>query len=259
MKKIILYAALLSCMIWGCKKEKKVTQAGVYKLEKQTVSGGKKDTTYARTQIKIYTDRYFMYSGMAPDSSVGFGVGTYTLDTGGKITESNIFSSQNLDSSKNFNVVVTKKDSGYTQVIPDLSVVKGVKYKLTEDYTRLPSGDTSVLDGVWKLDKTFWVKGKDTLRQNETQYKIFWGGHFMFIHRYPLDAASTKFKNGFGYGTFSFKNDTLSEEDEMSSHAVLVNRKFAIKITLNGKDEYSQVINDPKANEITTEIYRRLK
>ena len=127
--------------------------------------------------------------------------------------------------------MIATKDSGYQQVIPDLAVIKGVKYKLIEDYARIPSGDTSVLDGLWKLDKTFWVKGKDTTKQNETQFKIFWGGHFMFIHRYPLDQAGTKFKNGYGYGTFSFKHDTLTEEDEMSSHAVLLNRKFAIKIT----------------------------
>ncbi|MGZ3810858.1 MAG: hypothetical protein ACXVB0_03470 [Mucilaginibacter sp.] len=260
MKKILIYAVLLSCVIYGCKKTVKINQAGVYKLEKQMASGGGKDTTYARTQIKIYTDQHFMYAGMAPDSSVGFGVGAYSLDTGNRIIERNIYSSQYLDSSKSFNVLVSARtDKGYTQVIPDLAVVKGVKYKLIEDYTKLPTSDTSFLDGVWKLDKTFWVKGKDTLKQNETQFKIFWGGHFMFIHRYPLDKAATKFKNGFGYGDFSFKNGTLSEEDQMSSHSVLLHRKFAIQITFNGNDEYSQVINDPKTNEQTTEIYRRIK
>ncbi|HTD98006.1 MAG TPA: hypothetical protein VK668_01915 [Mucilaginibacter sp.] len=259
MKRILIYAVVLSCIIWGCKQSKKVSQEGVYKLEKQTVSGGKKDTTYQRTQVKIYTPQYFVYAGIAPDSSVGFGVGSYKLDTGNKIIESNIYSSGSLDSARFFNVVVTKTDKGYTQVIPDLAVVKGVKYKLTEEYTKLPSADTSVLDGVWRLDKTFWVKGKDTTRQNQIQYKAFWGGHFMFIHRYPLDQAATKFKNGFGYGDFSLKNDTLSEEDEMSSHAMLLHRKFAIKITFNGRDEYSQVINDSKTNEQTTEIYKRLK
>lgn len=258
MKKILIFAALLSCIIFGCKKTK-VSQAGVYELEKQMASSGKKDTTYARTQIKIYTDHYFMYAGMAPDSSVGFGVGSYDVDTGSRIIEHNIYSSGALDSSRKFNVLITRTDKGYTQVIPDLAVVKGVKYKLIENYSKLPSEGSSVLDGLWKLDKTFWVKGKDTLKQNETQYKIFWGGHFMFIHRYPADKAGTKFKNGFGYGVFSLKNDTLSEEDEMSSHTVLLHRTFAIKIKFNGPDEYSQVINDAKAKEQTTEIYRRLK
>jgi hypothetical protein len=259
MKKILIYTALLSCIIWGCKQSKKISLAGVYKLEKQMASGGGKDTTYARSQIKIYTDKYFMYSGMAPDSSVGFGVGTYKLDTGNKAVENNIYSSASLDSARMFNLEITETDKGYNQVIPDLMVVKGIKYKLIEQYSKLPSADTSILDGVWKLDKTFWVKGKDTTKQNETQYKIFWGGHFMFIHRYPLDQAATKFKNGFGYGTFNLKDDMLSEEDEMSSHAMLLHRKFEIQITFNGRDEYSQVINDSKTETQTTEIYKRLK
>ena len=110
--------------------------------------------------MKIYTDKYFMYAGMAPDSSVGFGVGSYHLDTGNKIIESNIYSSGALDSSRTFNLLITRKDSGYTQVIPGLAVVKGVKWDLTENYTRVPGSDTSVMDGLWKLDKVFWVKAR---------------------------------------------------------------------------------------------------
>ena len=259
MKRILIVAALLSCIIFGCKKTGKVSQAGVYKLDKQMASGGGKDTVYKRAQFKIYTDQYFMYCGVAPDSSVGFGVGSYNLDTGNRIIERNIYSSGSLDSSRSFNLTITRTDSGYSQVIPDLAVVKGVKYKLIENYSKVAGTDTSVLDGLWKLDKNFWVKGKDTTKGNETQFKIFWGGHFMFVHRYPLDPASKTFKNGFGYGTFSFKSDTLTEEDEMSSHSVLVGRKFSIKITMNGRNEYSQVIDDPKAGEQTTEIYRRVQ
>ena len=262
MKKILIAAVLSGCIIFGCKKKEKVSQAGIYNLEKQMVSGGGKDTTYARKQIKIYTDRYFMYAGMAPDSSVGFGTGAYHLDTGNRIIESNIYSGQYLDSSKNFNVAISaRNDSGYTQIIPDLAVIKGVTYKLTENYSRIKTAsDTSILDGLWKLDKTFWVKGKDTTKGTETQFKIFWGGHFMFVHRYPLAGGTTAaFKNGFGYGTFSFKSDTLTEEEDMSSHSVLAGRKFSIKINLKGKDEYSQVIDDPKAGEQTTEIYRRVQ
>jgi hypothetical protein len=259
-KTLILIAALAGCLIFGCKKKEKVSQTGVFKLEKQMVSGGGKDTIYDRNQFKIYTDHFFMYAGMAPDSSVGFGAGSYMLDTGNRLIERNIYSSQYLDSSKSFNVVITSRsDSGYTQVIPDLAVINGVNYKLTEVYSKLPSTDTSSMDGLWKLYKTYWVKGKDTTTQNETQLKIFWGGHFMFVHRYPLDQAATNFKNGFGYGTFTFKRDTLSELDLMSSHSILVGHKYSIKITFNGKDEYQQVIDDPAANERTIEIYRRVQ
>jgi hypothetical protein len=263
MKRVLLYAALLSGIIIGCsKKEKKVTQAGVYELEKQMVVAkdkGGKDSTYVRSQIKIYTDKYFMYAGMAADSSVGFGIGTYTL-AGNKVVETNVYSSGILDSARTFNLVITKSDSGYTQVIPDFAVIRGVKYDLKEDYRALPiEPDTSVLDGLWKMDRTYMVNGKDTTTQIQTQYKIFYGGHFTFIHRYPLDKAGTRYKNGFGTGVFSFRNDTLREEDEMSSHAVLLNQKFAIKISMNGNDEYTQVIKNAKTGEQSIETYRRVR
>ena len=54
-------------------------------------SGGGKDTVYSRAQVKIYTDRYFMYAGTAPDSSVGFGTGSYNHDSGNKIVGNEIF------------------------------------------------------------------------------------------------------------------------------------------------------------------------
>jgi len=259
MKRNLILAALLIAMIWGCKTSKKTPQAGVYKLEKQMVSGGGKDTVYARTQVKIYTDDHFIYAAMAPDSSVGFGVGTYKADTGNKIIENNIYSSAALDSPKSFNVLIKQADSGYTQVIPAIQTLHGVKYDETEVYHKLPPADTAMLDGVWKLDSNYTIKGKDKIIGSEVQFKAFWGGHFMFVHRYPLDNTNTKFKNGFGYGDFSLKNDTLSESEQLTSHAALMGRTFAIKITFKGNDEYSQVITDSKSGEQSVEIYKRLK
>jgi hypothetical protein len=258
MKKVLMFTALFACMIYGCMKAKKEpSQTGVYKMNKLTVSNGGKDSVYARTQMKIYTDKYFTYASMAPDSSVGFGVGSYKADTGNAITETNIYSSLALDSQKTYHLVITRKDSAYSQVIPRTS--GNVKYSLQEDYTQLPTMDSTKLDGVWKLDKAYYVKGKDTIKQAEVQYKTFWRGHFMFIHRYPVDAANTKLKNGFGYGNFSLKTDTLSETEQLTSHATLMGRSFAIRIVFNGDDEYSQVITDAKTGDRSVEVYRRLK
>jgi len=258
MKKVLMFTALIACMIYGCTKGKKEpSQTGVYKMNKLTVSSGGKDSVYARAQMKIYTDKYFTYASMAPDSSVGFGVGTYKADTGKSINESNIFSSLALDSSKTYHLLITRKDSSYSQVIPRSS--GNAKYNITEEYMQLPTTDSTRLDGVWKLDKAFYVKGKDTTRATEVQYKTFWRGHFMFIHRYPLDAANTKYKNGFGYGNFSLKTDTLSETEQLTSHATLMGRSFQIRIAFNGDDEYSQIIKDPKTGDQSVEIYRRLK
>ena len=196
---------------------------------------------------------------MTPDSTVGFAVGTYKPDTGSEIIEHEFFSSFNLNASRTFKVDITMKDSGYSQKIPDISVIKGVKYDLIEDYNRLPAGDTSKLDGLWKMDKAYWLKGKDTLYQQNTQYKIFWGGHFLYIHSLPIDKAATKFKSGFGFGTFSFKDNMITEQDQISNDTAVFNHKFAVKTTFDGNDEYTQVIDDTKNNRQSVEIYKRVK
>jgi len=258
MKKILIYCILIICIISGCKKVKRISYSGVYKLEKQTVSGKGLDTTLVRQQIKIYTDRHYIYAGISPDSVVKFGLGTYELDTANTIVEHNIFNSKALDSMQIFVVHIKRTNNGFTGTTPEWARSGDTMYKLTEDYTNVPSLRTSDLDGVWELDKIYWVKGKDTTRQHETRFKVFWQGHFMFIHRYPINPVGTLFKNGFGYGTFSLKGDTLSETEAMSSHAELLNRQFAIKLTLKA-NEYTQVLIDPKTREQTTEIYKRIR
>ncbi|MGZ3750052.1 MAG: hypothetical protein ACXVB0_06795 [Mucilaginibacter sp.] len=259
MKKILIGAVLLGCLIAGCKNIVKINYSGVFKLNRQVISGGGKDTVLVKEQVKIYTDHNYMYAGLAPDSSVTFGLGSYELDAGNKIVEHNIFNNRALDSTQIFVVEVKRTAEGRTQVIADFGHYGGAIYKSTEEYGKLPMTGASSLDGVWELNKEFRVKGKDTLRQHETRFKIFWGGHFMFIHRYPTNAVGTAYKNGFAYGIFSLKNDALSEETKGTSHAFLVNRKYSVKVTLNGADEYSQVIRDPKTNEQTTEVYKRMR
>lgn len=259
MKRILLLAIMFGCVYLGCKHTSKTTYTGVFKLDKLTVSGGGKDSVYARTQLKIYTDNYFVYASLAPDSSVGFGVGYYKLDTGNFVVESNVYSSRSLDSQQVFHIKMTQTANGYTQLIPTMAKVKGVTYSETEVYTKIASTGTSTLDGVWKLDSAYTVKGKDTTKQNEVQFKAFWGSHFMFVHRYSLDNTQKNFKNGFGFGDFTFKNDTLSEEDSVTNHTVLLNRQFAIKINMRGPDQYRQVIHDAKTGDQSVEVYRRLK
>jgi hypothetical protein len=259
MKRILLYAVLLGCSFLGCKKKEKLSLIGVYKLEKQRITGGGTDSTYLRKQIKIYTAHNFIYAGMTPDSSVGFAVGTYKPDTGNRIIEHEFFSSFNLNASRTFKVDIMMKDSGYSQKIPDIAVIKGIKYDLVEDYTRLPAGDTSKLDGLWKMTKAYLLKGNDTSNQQNTQYKIFWGGHFLYIHSLPIDKAATKFKSGFGFGTFSFKDNMITEQDQMSNDTRVLNHQFAVKTIFSGNDEYTQVIYDSKMNQQSVEIYKRVK
>lgn len=259
MKKVLTFAVLISCIFWGCKKVKKISYAGVFKLEKQTISGGGTDTAWIKKQIKIYTDQNYIYGGIATDSSVHIGVGTYELDSSNRIDEHNMFNSRALDSTQIFVVSITNKSNGFISTVPEWARTGPVWYKLTEEYTSLPMTGPSVLDGIWELDKLYKVKGKDTTVQHETRFKVFWKGHFMFIHRYPVDALGTKFKDGFGYGDFDLKGNTLTEEGKISSHKELMNQKSATKITLNNDDKYTQVVNDDKTHQQTIEIYKRIR
>jgi hypothetical protein len=259
MKSILFYTALLSCFILSCKKKEKLSLVGVYKLESQSVSGGGTDSTNSRTQIKIYTADHFIYAGMTPDSTVSFGVGTYKPDTGDRIIEHEFFSSARQTATRSFNVDITQHDNGYSQKIPDIAEIKGVKYALKEDYSKLQTNDTSKLDGLWKMERAYWIRGKDTIKNDNTQYKIFFGGHFLYIHSIADAKTANKFKSGFGYGTFSFSGEIISEEDKISNDALVLNRKFTVKTKFDGNDKYTQEIDDPKTNEQSFEVYSRVK
>lgn len=258
MKRVLFYAALVSCLAIGCNKAGKPFMTGVYKLKKQWISGGGTDSTYSKTQIKIYTAHQFIYAGMTADSAVGFGVGNYKTVTDSTTVENEFYSSYRLDTTRVFNLVVKTSDTGYMQKIPAIATLKGVKYDLMEDYSKLPSGDSTKLDGLWKMDKSWWVNGKDTVKKQVTQYKIFMGGHFLFAGRYLVDKTKSKFKNGFGYGSFSLSGSDLSEENTLSNDPSLLNRKIDIKITFNGDDEYEQVINEKTGGQ-SMETYKRVK
>jgi hypothetical protein len=258
MKKILVYATLLGCIVTGCKKIEKVSYAGIFRLDKQTVSGGGKDTVLARKLVKIYTDHNYMYAGMTPDSSVIFGVGSYGPDAGNVIVEHNIYNNRALDSSQVFVVQISKIPKGRKQVTPDYGRNNGTSYTSTEEYTQIPATGNSLLDGVWSLDNAFKVEGRDTTPWHETKFKVCSGGHFMFIHHYPVNAVGNTYKNGFGYGTFSLKGGTLSELNELTNHVELLHNKLTAKIFFKGKDEYTQVTHGPKASELIIETYKRL-
>lgn len=259
MKFFLIVATLLTCLISGCKKAQRLSYSGVFKLEKQTISDGNKDTTWIRKQMKIYTDRNYIYGGMAADSSIRIGIGSYELDSGNRVVEHNIFNSKALDSTQIFVLSVKKTNSGFVAAVPDWERTKNTTFKLTEEYNELSLAGISALDGVWTLDEIVRVKGKDTSRQHETKFKVFWRGHCLFIHRYSVAPVGDQYKDGFGYGTFGLKNNILSESEKMVSQINTGNRSFDTRVTFSGPDKYIQQFIDPKTNEQTAEVYKRLR
>lgn len=259
MKIFIIAVALLSLASSGCKKVEKISYAGVFILNKQTLSASGWDTSWMKDQAKIYTDHYYIYAGTTSDQDVRFGLGTYELDTAHTVVEHNIFNSKALDSTQIFVVKINKTSKGFIGIVPGWTRSNGTIYKLTEVYSEIASPAASALDGVWELDKIYWVKGKDTIRQHRNQFKVFWQGHFIVIQRYPTDPVGTKLKNGFEYGKFYLAGNNLYEREEMSDRSALTGNNVALRISFNSQDEYIQTGNDLLTHSPVTEIYKRVK
>ena len=259
MKYLIIFPIAL---IVSCNSSNKTApkMPGAYLMVSQTVNDGSQETKYSDLkQLKIYTDKYVMYTQvLASDSASLFGVGSYTSDTSG-VTENIIYTSSDStfnDSSRSYKLLITQTPDGYNQVIPDI-VIDSTKSELTETYQKVGTKQTTLLDGVWKQTKSYDLKGSDTMRYNRTEYKAFNNGYFMF--GLTDKDSSGKITTGIGFGTFSMNGENqIKETDLNSTYSIVAGQSFMIDIQLNGNDNYQQTITHPDSSK-TVEFYERLK
>ncbi|HSN07787.1 MAG TPA: hypothetical protein VLS85_02060 [Hanamia sp.] len=255
--KICFIAIIVSC---NSPKKKAPDMPGTYLMVSQTVTAGSQETKYSDLkQLKIYTDKYVMYTQVLASDSVSlFGVGSYTSDTSG-VTENIIYTSSNStfnDSLRSYKLSITKTPDGYNQVIPNI-VIDSTKSKLTETYQKVGTPQTTPLDGVWKQTKSYELKGTDTMWYNRTEYKAFNNGYFMF--GLTDKDSSGKITTGIGFGTFSMNGDNqIKETDLNSTYAIIAGQTFMVNFQLNGNDNYQQTITHPDSSK-TVEFYERLK
>jgi hypothetical protein len=255
--KICCIAILVSC---NSSQKKAPDMQGTYLMVSQTVSAGSQETKYSDLkQLKIYTDKYMMYTQvLASDSTSLFGVGSYKSDTSG-VTENIIYTSNNStfnDSLRSYKLLITKMPDGYNQVIPGI-VINSTKSKLTETYQKVGTAQTTPLDGIWKQTKSYELKGTDTMWYNRTEYKAFNNGYFMF--GLTDKDSSGKITTGIGFGTFSMNSDNqIKETDLNSTYSIIAGQSFMIDIKRNGNDSYQQTITHPDSSK-TVEFYERLK
>lgn len=233
---------------------------GAYLMKSQTLNDGKTDTKYATLkQLKIYTDSFFMYTQVNPPDSVsGFGIGSYTSDTG-TVTENVIFSARDSGFNANpasFKLNITKTPDGYEQVIPEI-MSDSIKYKLTEVYESTGGSAKAPIDGVWREVNSYSVNGSDTIKNVRTQFKAFYAGYFMFGSSYK-DSAS-KNHTGIGFGTFEMVgNDKMKETDLNSTFSIIAGQSFNIDIEMSGTDNYKQTITNADGSK-SVEFYERVK
>ena len=263
MKKIFYALTAFIFVTTACNTSKtEDTQAGVYKMEKSITNDGKKDTVETSpNQVKIYTATHYVFAKLNGDSSVSFGVGSYQKQ-GNTITETNIYAGGGSDSAANFTLNITKTETGYVQDIAAL-VMNGITYKLNETYSKVAAGAASELDGLWKQTARMSVTGTDTThfdlaKLNAVQFKAYQDGHFVWVQRYPTDSTKATYKNGFGFGTYTYANGSSTETPSNSSYAAIVGMNLKIKITFNGKNEYTQEIYDEATKTTSIEKYTRL-
>ena len=247
-------------LAFGCKSNVKETphMPGAYFMISQTINDGKKDTKYTDLkQLKIYTDSFMMYAQVNPGDSVsGFGVGTYTADTG-TVFERRIYSAHDtvVGNPATFTLYITNTPTGYTQVIPEISI-GSEKSRLTEEYQSVGKTLATPLDGVWKETKFYTVKGKDTTWSKRIQYKAFYAGYFMFGQ--TVADSSGKISTGIGFGTFEMNGDNkIKETDLNSTYSIIAGNAFDVDFEMNGADNYLQTIHYPDGSK-SVEVYERL-
>jgi hypothetical protein len=260
--KIPITAALLlilaSCNNSGTKDNNGIT--GAYKMTSQSVRGGKTDTTFtALMQQKIYTGDYMMYASFNPsDSACSFGIGTYTynMDTLIEKVFFNGYDSNKVETVHNYKLIIEKNPTGYKQLIPEIES-QGIKFQMTETYSTVSTPGSTALDGAWQLETQLLVKGKDTVVNKITQYKVYHAGHFIWGHSYT--DSTSKIHTGVGFGTFTLDGtDKLKEHVAVSTYHEIRLQDVNIAVEMNGTDAFKQTILN-KDSSLQVETYKRLK
>jgi hypothetical protein len=160
------------------------------------------------------------------------------------------------DKPRDFKLVIEKTDTGYKQIIPEIES-GGQKFKLTEEYNSVGTTAKTPLDGTWKLVSNYYIKGKDTIKNEVTQFKAYYGGHFIFGHSYA-DSAH-KNHTGIGFGTFEMNGaNKVKEHPTVSTYYQVRGIDFDIDVEMNGSDGFTQTITDKDGSK-SVETYQRLK
>ena len=235
---------------------------GVYSMQSQTIDDGTDKTTLKDlNQLKLYTDKYFMYVQADRGNSIySFGLGSYSVGDSGYVIENAIYSASDStfnSEPRTYKLDITTNFDGYRQFIPDITI-GGQKSTLTEEYTRSGTKTTTPLDGVWKLTNFYFVNGTDTTSFERTQFKAFYNGYFMY-GQYYVDDSTNRHTTSMGYGSFKMENDTqITETDLNSSYNIIPGQVYTIEIEMMDENRYKQThLQEDGSKHV--EVYERLK
>ena len=248
----LLFSAITHSQVKQVKQPASLNMRGAYTMQKQTLDSGAGPGVMNVQQLKIYTDKYFMYAHRASDtdSLAVYGIGTYTVQNG-KVIENGMYGSGGQDSGR-YELAISTEPEGYSQVINFPSDDPNKHYILKEDYKKNIRKMVTPLDGAWKQTKVVNIdgSGKASTDENPTQFKIFESGHYMW-------ANTAKDKDGknvsyYGYGTFDMPKPNQIIETATSSSFIssLVGIPVTINIRMMGKDNFAQTIPWPDGSKL---------
>ena len=237
------------------------TMIGAYALTSVKLKVNDKDSAINLEQLKIYTDRHFMYvHPIEGDSLGGYGIGTYIVHNG-KLKEYPFYTGSAGETRDKFELVIQKRADGYSQVIKFPPDSTGKVYVLTENYKSTGKNIRSPLDGAWKLVKVteHAANGTSTIVSDLVQFKVYQSGNVMWAST-TKDSVTQKPVSFYGYGIFKMQGTNRVSETMTSStfRTALVGNTVTLLIQFNGKDTYQQTINWPDGSK-SVELYQRLK
>lgn len=254
-------ACIFLIAIAGCSTATDSTNLnGAYLMKQQHIKNNDVDTiTVENRQLKIYAGNVMMYVLFNPSQDASaFAVGRYSFSSG-KLAETILYNAtENLQNNIPFSdtVQIEKNDSGYVQVTSRPMGAKGA-VKVTETYLTAGTNATSLVDGVWKQVSSYALRGNDTIRHNDIEYKAFYSGYFSYGDYYTDTIQQNR--TGISYGTFSMDSShNLTETITASTWPELVGKTFVLGITVSGKDSFTQVTYNPTGDKEIS-VYERIK
>lgn len=245
MRKLVLIL-ISTLFLFYCqqKKNEVVSVDGVYKMDSQLIYALANDsllqTIEAPNQIKIYTDRHYLWIKVSDDSLANFGVGSYKLIEN-SVVETNMYNSNGVDKPDQYNLNVELTEKGYNQMIPSMKY-NGTEIKIDEKYTRMVESAASNFDGLWKATQNYLVTGSDTIHRNYPDFKIYNKGNFSWGVRALIDTANNKYVSYVGTGTFTVEGDLMKETTNIRNVLGSSNLTEA-KIIKKADQEFTQAIN----------------
>ncbi len=251
----VFLLAIIACN--SAEKKEALSISGAYSMLSQSIKGDSVDTTYTTLQqLKIFTGDHMMYANVNPSDSVSsFGVGTYSISAD-SISENVLFSagdSLSDDTLRTYTLLIEKTPKGYKQIIPAIGTPP---VKLTEEYESAGDTISTALDGVWKMVRVTYIKGKDTVTNKPVQYKTYYAGQVAWGVSYA--DSLKKLHTGIGFGKFELNGTKLKEFMKASTFSEVRGHEFNIDIELNGADGYTQTTVNPDGSK-NIEVYQRVK